>query len=200
MSVSKIDICNMSLAHLGMRGITSLTASTNNPSVIACNKFYDPSRDDVFSNYRWPFATVRGLLAESSSSVLGWDYVYAYPARAATVWAVFDEATVDNKEEQEFETIFIPSINAKVLCSNKATAYAEYTYIVEDTTIFSPNFILAFSYKLGAAMAITLTVNQELGLALATMYAGMISEAKRIGWSERIKIPSQTSSYKTARG
>jgi len=197
MAASKIEICNLALSHLGMQGITSITES--NPSAIACNNFFDKCRDDVFSEYRWPFATVREALVLASDEVLGWTYIYVYPTKASTVWYVFDEGTVDTRHEQEFEVMYIPASDRRVICSEAQYAYAEYTYQVADTTIYSPKFVIALSYRLAASMAHTLTGDASIGLKLMDVYNAILSEAKRIGYSERIKKPSQTSSYQNAR-
>ncbi|NCB43094.1 MAG: hypothetical protein EOM59_10805 [Clostridia bacterium] len=197
----KIDICNLALGHLGMRAITTtmLTANTD-PSAIACNNFYDPARDDTLSEISWSFATVREALTVTTDTVLGWDYIYTYPKNAMTVWCVFDESTVDEKYKQNFEVIYLPSSEKKVVCSDLSDAYSDYTYKVTDTTIYSPKFIMAMSYRLAAAMAHTLTGSVDVGLKLVELHNSVISEAKRIGNVEKIRIPKQTSSYQSSRG
>lgn len=198
MSVSKIDIANMALTHLGMNGITSFTQ--NNPSAIACNTFFVPTRDEVLGESQWPFARVSEALALTNEEVLGWDYCYLYPVKAAGVWNVYDEATVNKKGEQEFEVVYIPDSNIKVICSNLASAYADYTYKINDTSLYNNKFIMAFSYRLAAAMAHTLTGSAEVGLKLMDIYNALISEAKRISGSEKKKKPNQVSSYQESRG
>lgn len=198
MSVSKVSICNLALNHLSANTINSL--SEDSPSAVACNSFYDDSLNDVFSEFQWPFATVRETLVLSSAEVLGWDYVYQYPVKAAAVWSVFDEATVDKKHEQEFETFFIPSQNIRVIGSNLASAYAEYTYKVSDPTIYNAKFVIAFSYRLASAMAFSLTGSEKTGIDLLSVYNAILAEAKRMAYSERLKKPTQTSGYVTSRG
>jgi len=195
---SKIDICNMALAHLGMKAITSITAP--NPASIACNEFFDPSRDDVFSESRWPFASASEPLVLSTETVLGWNYAYAYPVKAAAVWDVYNEGSVSDKEEQEFEVIFKPSSNLRIVCSDLQLAYADYTYILEDTGIYSPKFVMALSYRLAASMSHTLIGSAEVGLKLLDIYGAAISEAKRVSSREKKKKPRQTSSYQDSRG
>lgn len=198
MGVSKIDICNLALGHLGMKSITSLTEGT--PSSIACSNNFNVCRDDVFSEYRWPFATVSEPLVLASETVLGWDYIYTYPIKAARVWNVFDESTVDTMGEQEFDVIFIPSSNRRVICSNLQSAYAEYTYKVEDTSIFDSKFTLTLSYRLAATMAHTLIGSVDVGLKMTELYNQSLSEAKRVAYYERKKKPTQNSAYQNSRG
>lgn len=197
MSVSKVDICNMALAHLGMKSITSI--SENTPSAIACTQFFDTSRDDVLRESQWPFAKVSEALVLTTEEILGWDYVYLYPVRAAAVWAVYDESTYDNKDEQEFEVVFVPATNRKVVCSNLQYAYVDYTYKVVDTSIYDPKFVMALSYRLAASMAHTLVGSAEIGEKLMNIYGLILSEAKRISGSEKKKKPNQESSYVNSR-
>jgi len=199
MSISKTDICNLALNHLAMKSLVNIDTETT-PSATACNLYYEPVRDDTFREFRWPFATVRAALVLTTDEVLGWTYIYLYPVKAVTIWSVFDESTVDDKDTQEYEVIFIPGTNRRVICTQKETAYAEYTYKVEDTTIYDAKFAQAIGYKLAAMLAHQLTGSAELGLKLLEAYQGIVGEAKRISYSERLKKPVQTSSYQNSRG
>jgi len=198
--VTKVDICNLALSHLGMNAITSLTE--DNPSVRACNYFFDPSRDAVFSDYKWPFANVAEALVGVTDTVLQleWQYIYVYPTQAAAVWTVYNESTIKSKDTEEFEVAFQVVNNRKVICSNNITAYAEYTYKVKDTTIFSPNFVILLSLRLASSMAHSLIGDVEVGKDLLTSYTNAVSEAKRISYNERKKKPYQTSAYVNSRG
>lgn len=195
---SKIDIANLALTHLAMNPIRSL--ETNSPAAIACNTYFDSSRDEVLGEAQWSFANAQAALARSTVTVIGWDYVYAYPSKAAAVWAVYDEATVKEKDSQEFEIKLSPTNNVRVICSNLVDAYCDYTHKVEDTSLYSPKFVIALSYRLAAAMAHTLVGSVEVGTTMMTIYNALISEAKRLNASEKIKKPFQRSSYQDSRG
>lgn len=195
---SKIDIANLALTHLGMNPIRSL--ETNTPSAIACNTFFESSRDDVLAEAQWPFANVQTALVLSNITILGWDYVYVYPTKAAAVWAVYDESTVEEKEAQSFEVRFVPSSNQRVICSKLASAYCDYTHKVEDTSLYGPKFVMALSYRLAAAMAHTLVGSVEVGVQMTNLYNVIISEAKRISMAEKKRKPFQRSSYQDSRG
>ena len=197
--VTKVDIYNMALSHLGITAITSLTEDT--PSVRAGNQFYTPSRDAVFSDFKWPFATVKEALVGINDTVLEleWDYVYVYPTQAAGVWNVYNESTIKTKDQEEFEVVFQVANNRKVICSNNVTAYAEYTYKVADTTIYSPNFSILLSLRLASSMAHTLIADVEVGKDLLLTYGNSLAEARRIAYSERKKKPYQVSAYQQSR-
>lgn len=199
---TKLEIFNMALAHLGMKSVASTTGT--DPSTVAANAFYQPSLDDLFREARLPFCTLLAELTTSTATVVGYDYVYEYPTNAATVWSVFDEGTVDRREQQEFEVMLAlvgtASTETKVVCSNLADAYGEYTYKVTDTSLFDPKFTLAFSYRLASNMAHTLIGDVEKGLKLLEISNAILSEAKRINSVEKIKKPIQESGYVNSRG
>ena len=195
---SKIDICNLSLYHLGMKPIASTT--DNNPSARACEAFFNLCVEDMYSEYKWPFATAKELMAETTDEVIGWDKVYAYPIRAARVWYIYNEATTDTKEEQEFECIFIPEYNKRVICTNLEEAYAEYTYKILDPSLFDPKFSMALSYRLASSIAVQLTGDDEKAKAMVEVYNGVLHEAKRLSFVEKRKKPTQNSGYQKSRG
>jgi hypothetical protein len=214
MSQSVTDICNMALAHLGLQPIQDI--SDNSKRALACNQFFNNSRDDVFSEHRWPFCMTIQALALKSYTFPQWQYTYGYPVNAARVWTVFgltgslqvnplDNSmtpvnSVADEESIEYETIYIPEDNIKVIATNEANAYCRYSFVIPDTTIWTPKFNMAFSYRLAAAMAHTLTGDASKGLQLMTLFQGFNSEEKRIGRVETTKKPVQVSGYQKARG
>lgn len=119
---------------------------------------------------------------------------------AATVWTVFNEATETKKDEQDFEVYLIPgSTDEKIIVSNLDDAYMEYTFIVNDTTLWDSKFVVALSYRLAAMMAHVLTGDAAKGKELMNVSIAYIAEAKRIAAIEKLKKPNQTSSYQNSR-
>lgn len=194
---SKLQVYNMALGNLGMQKIYS--TDLTNPSAKACDLYWDQAIEDTFSEHAWGFATVKEQFALVSVDVVGWEYVYAYPPKAAIVHNVFSEANVDYKEEQEFETVFIPDSNKKVICSNEAEAYIEYTYIVQDTTLYSPKFVVAAAFKLAALMAQTLTSDPNIAGAMQQNAGMIVAEAKRLNAKEKLKKANHTNKIVDAR-
>lgn len=186
----------MALVHMGMKTISSLTDT--NPSATAADVFWDNARDDVFSKHRWPFANTKGLLSLLDDTDIEWLYLYAYPSNAARVFYVYNEETFTTKEDEEFEVLYLPASNKRVIATNTELAYGEYTYKVLDTTLWSSDFSLAFSYKLAAMMAPTLS-SSDKGKELSAVYQNLIADAQRLSYQEKIKKPTQTSSTQAAR-
>jgi len=198
-TTSLIAICNMALSHIGAKAIASLAEDT--PSADACNTHWLGCRNAVLREFNWPFARANIILAEVSSATHPeWDYVYGYPASCANVWNVFNEATYDKKEEQNFEVFYSASLNRKLIGSNLAEAYAEYTYKVQDTAIYDNQFSMALSYRLAAAMAHDLMSDPDLGIKMLNIYIALIAETKRVAAYEEKRKPTQTSATLDARG
>ena len=79
-------------------------------------------------------------------------------------------------------------------------AYCEYTTNLTDTTFWDTKFVMAFSYRLAAAIAKTLTGDGSISKDLMLISNGYIAEAKRIAAHEKKKKPTQSQSTKNARG
>jgi hypothetical protein len=188
----------MALSHLGMQKVFTTTPN-NDPRIVACNLYYDDALKDTYEANEWSFATVKDQFAQVDADVVGWSYVYAYPPKAASINYVYSEANVKYKIEQEFEVVYLPDTNKKVVCSDEESAYIEYTHIVEDTTLFSSKFVTALSFKLAALMAQTLTNDPGVSQAMQQNAGLIVQEAQRLNKGEKIKKPEQTNSIVNSR-
>lgn len=195
--MTEVEISNLALAHLGMQEITSLTA--NNPSSEACNLYFDIARDELLEEHRWAFATATEFLTDSTdvSSTLHpqWDYWYAYPSNCAKVWNVYNEGTIDDKEDQDFEKILDHTNSVHVIGSDLDEAIAEFTYKLEDTTLWDQKFIDAFTYRLAGKMGNLLTGDKDGAFVLLQASRQLVNIAKTADFAEKRKKPNQTSSY-----
>ena len=200
MANSILGLYNLALQHLGMKKISS-TGGTD-PSTVALNNYYEPCRNDVYREFKWPFATVQATLNESAvTAPLDWLYAYDHPTEnCAAVWCVFNEATYLDKDDQDYQIMYDPTTASKIICSNLEDAYYECTYIITDPTLWDAKFYLALSYKLAAATAHVLLGDAEKGLKLMEAYNGILAEAKRISSYEKMRKPNQDSSYQNSRG
>lgn len=199
--MTKLEIVNLSLRHQGMLPITQVQLDANvHPSAVAANAYWEPCRDEVLGESEWSFATTTLAMSTVAVSDLKWEYVYSYPTMCVgSVWSVYDEATVDSKDSQEFEVRYVPDESDKCIFTNLQYAYAEFTYKVEDPEIWSDKFAMAFSYRLAASMSPSLSGDSNKGLKLMDIYNVILSDAKRIGSSEKIKKPPEKCSYIEAR-
>lgn len=197
--MTSLQIINLSLVNLGQNVITQALLTANvHPSAIAANLWYEPCRDEVLGANNWSFATVTQTLTALAITDSQWDFVYAYPTVslcASSMWKVFNDATIDTSDQQEFTVKYVPTLGVTAIFSDLATAYAEYTYKVTDTTLWTNEFIMAFSYRLSAAMAKSITGASDNGVLASQTYNNLISEAKRLSFSEKKKKPDEDCKY-----
>ncbi len=208
-TLNTASICNLALSHLGMKAITDIDTDValKNPSAVSLNKHWGPCRNDVFREFKWPFATViepmELMTSVDTDDYPEWQSFYTYPAAACTVWYVYDSSTVSKKHERMFEIVYNPDLKEKVICCNCDTtnaAYCEYTYNVTDPTSWDTKFVMAFSYRLASAICMELVGDEKRALSLMNIYNAILHEAKRIAHSEKKRKPDQSNPIVDARG
>lgn len=194
--VSKIDICNLALAHLGQEGISSLTQDDERARRI--HLFYEPVKAEVLRTHNWAFALVREpLVLLEDPSAPAYPYLYQYPADGLFVRKVF--AGESGRKPFEFKEVYRRRINQRAIQTPAPQAVAEYTRDVQDATQFDPAFVKAFSLALAADLALTLTGDEGLSRLMLTRYAQSLEEARRSNMSEEFQIPPAESVFMEAR-
>lgn len=196
-------ICNIALANIGQGELTDVSTDTG-PEADACRKYYHIARKDVLREHQWAFANVQETLTSTSSvdsdDYPEWMYFYTYPSTALNIWCVFNEATIQEKWEQEFEKVYNPTLNHHIILTNQEDAFAEYTYNLTDVTIFDSKFVMAFTYRLAAMIAKSVVGDDNMANNMMMMSNYHISEAKRVGFAEKKKKIEVSSKYINARG
>ncbi len=199
--MTQLQIINLSLNVLGQNTITQAQLDANaHPSAVAANLWWAPCRDEVQGANNWSFATVTESLTAYNKDDSQWDFVYAYPTMAvSTMWRVFNEGTASTADSQKFTVKNIPTLGVSAIFTDLQYAIAEYTYKITDTSLWTNNFNMAFVYRLAAAMAITITGSGDKGIAASQAYNNLLSEAKRLSFSEKNSKPDDSNSYIAAR-
>ena len=195
--MTKLEIINLSLLHLGQSAITQ-TQLTDNviPSAIVANVFWEPCRDEVLGESNWSFATVTHTLSSLDIEDSEWAKCYSYPTLSVSnMWFVFNTFTYDKKSEQEFTRRHIVTLGVSVIFSDLENAIAEYTYKVTDTLLWDNKFNMAMSYRLASSMALPLGADVDKGLKLLSIANTILGEAKRLNSSEKTRVPDQPQRY-----
>jgi hypothetical protein len=191
------QLCNLALFNIGSNQIVDI--SDNTPEAHACNIFWIPCLQDVYSEHQWAFANAQVVLDQLTNCTPGWAYTYAYPNNVARVWDVYNPCNAKKKEEIEFDTFYIPASGIRCIVSNEPLAICDATYIVPDPLIWDAKFAIAFSERLSAQIAVPLTGDAAVAQAHLIVYTALIAEAKRIGHSEQRKKPNQVHGYRDSR-
>lgn len=190
--ISKIDICNMALAHLGQEPISSL--KQDNESSRRCDLFYEPVKREVLRTHNWAFAASiakLALLPQNTSSE--WSYMYAYPQDCLFLRRVF--GADNNLPNTAFKELYRQDIHARVILCGVAKAQAEYTRDVKDEGLFDPAFVKVFSLALAADLAIALTGDAALAQRTLQKYTLALDEARRCNMTENFEIHSGKSAF-----
>jgi len=192
MAISKVAICNQALANLGKRSIAALDGSDE--SARQCERFYDTTRDAVLRDYPWSFAKRQVALALlSNESVIGWDYVYAYPSDCVRVCKVFTEGSYDPFGGEEFEEFNVGG--ALCVVCDLSEAYAEYTMRIIDVTLFDAQFIKALGFALATDLAVPLTGDAAKRNDMLKLYQSVLPIAKVSAATERNKKSQFSTRY-----
>jgi len=78
MAVTDVDICNLALARLGGKAITTIGESTVNGEL--CDRFYQNTYDKTLRSQKWRCAIKRAELGQSTTPLFEWDFAYPLPS------------------------------------------------------------------------------------------------------------------------
>lgn len=147
---SIVDIWNTALTHIGHR---ATIADPDESSVEAnhCRRFYPLALSVTLERHAWGFATRRATLAEVPNSAAEWSFAYAVPANCVKVRGVMMPGAGRNDKRNPF-VIESNDSGEPVICCDVEDAVARYTYLVSDTSKFTPMFVLALSYDLASML------------------------------------------------
>lgn len=200
MTTDKQGVINLALRILGMNKINNLTGG--DPSTTVMLDFWDTCVESVFESHQWSFANAQAALVETTETVpMGWMFGYESPTtNAAAIWTVYNEGCYDTKDEQDFDTIYIPSAGKVIIVSNLEEAYCDYTHYIADPTKWDKTFVHAVAHFLAASACPLLTGDVDKALKLTQIYSGLIGEVKRIDAYNQTKKARVTSSAVNSRG
>jgi len=200
MAIVKLDICNLALSHIGQDAITQADLDGDlNESARHLNTNFDFSRDFVLRAKGWRFASVKEALVATEDEVSNWDYVYTYPAKCLRINKLFYDTESKDPVPIEFEVVYLPSEDKKVIATGYDDAYIDYNYQVTDPDLFDASFITALAYLLAAKIAKPLTGDNDTAKLMLELYYSLVSDASRLSESGQYMKPKQTSSFEDVR-
>lgn len=192
---SVVDICNYALSHMGKGTIASLSEASE--AARSCSLRYESIRDKSLEDFPWRFAQRQTALSlRSGITIVGWDYVYAYPPNCISVNKVFTPATYNEPEREPFDE-FNPD-GSRSIVTNLASAYAEFTARITDPSLFTSLFVEALSFHLASDLAVKLTGSDGTRNDLLKIYFQKLMEAKTALAGQRYEDAKLAKSY--ARG
>lgn len=164
-SLTRLDIYNMALGHVGTRMLASEREAT--PEAVQCNLFYDRARRAAIRDYPYPFCRRRVRLcriAMPEEYADDWRYAYAMPEEALKI------IRIGNCEDYEIGrlktglAIFCNAESPIALCAVDAPNPSEWDEL----------FAEALSYRLALFIATPLLKNNPGKIQeLAQLYANI---------------------------
>jgi len=165
---SVVDICNLALSNIRAGSINSLTESSLQAQ--QCSLKYPVIRDFLLRAHNWQFAHYIEPLALLTSDVFNWSYTYQYPTDCLGINRLIPNVemftqTDSNYRPRRIEDMYGPDLDrqikyevavvdgVKVILANEAALRVDYRARVEDTSLFDPIFVMAFSWYLAAELA-----------------------------------------------
>jgi hypothetical protein len=144
---SKIDICNLALAHIGQdANISSIDPPEGSADAEHCARFYPIALSMLLESSAWTFSTKRVQLAEVAT-IDPWLHGYSLPADYVKAWRVLPLLATDDHQGVRY------LIENGVIYTDEPQARLVYTWGLTDTTKFSPGFVTALSWLLASYIA-----------------------------------------------
>lgn len=202
---SEVDICNLALAHLGdVANIASIDPPDGSAQADHCARFYPVARNALLEMHDWGFASRRVALAQLGNPTTTWAYCYAQPADLLNTISVLasdatDDTSVAMPQPVTWNDMVMPATGAgsytpqpfvleslddgaDVLLTNQAGAVLRYVAQVQDTTKFSPLFVVTLSWSLASMLAGPILKGQAGEASAARCQAIAFGQDGRSGW------------------
>lgn len=158
---SVVDICNLALSHLGDEAqVSAISPPDGSVQAAQCGRFYPIARDVMLEAHPWSFATKRVALAAVTNDLSDdWEYAYALPSTCLRPLSALYPGVPERVLSTDSDNGSHPYIveagedGTAVLYTNVETAVLRYIDRIEDSSKFSPGFVIAVSRLLAAYLA-----------------------------------------------
>lgn len=205
---SKTNVFNIGFGHLAVKPAAVDTEATVQAGVFS--RVWDFVRRTSLAQTNWGFARVPGealTIAAGYTAPANYLYAYQYPVKAIAVWKVYNPALVSNPSMipdvlaleaqpslmniqqyldhgEPFAVVFNPATGGKIILTNCPDALCEYTYDMQDSTLWSDAFVQLMGYGLAAEGAMPLVGDPDMQEKMSKAYLNAASEAKRLNKAE----------------
>lgn len=183
---SKTGICNLAIGHLGILSELGNVDSDQSAEASACRRFYEATRDELLRKFQWSFATkiqALGLVEENPNTE--WRYSYQYPSDCFLFRRILSGLRVDSRQSRVPYRL-AHGAAGRVIFTDMAEAFGEWTLRITDSDRFPPDFTTAFSFLLASRIAPAISAGDPFGLGEKAFqqYRLAIGEAMAMGLLE----------------
>ncbi|MBW9238351.1 hypothetical protein I6U33_13490 [Pseudomonas carnis] len=196
---SDVEICNIALSRVAhTQPIVSFTEKSKAAEL--CRVFYAPLRELVLQAFPWPFAESVVALASLGSPAPGWAYRYRYPANCLQVRDIVQPGF----RRSLTSDLQIPyrigyDAGGRVIHTDQPEAACRFTFKVEDSTFFDPQFADALAWRLAMDLALPLSSKPDLQQFAAEQYQVALTIAEGSAFEESRDDPEPESEFITVR-
>lgn len=166
MTITKTQIVNQALAHVGETGIADYENDTDRKAQLA-RLFYPQALGELFEALEWSFATKRAELDTPVDDGPLFEFTYAF-----TLPSDF-EAIVETDPSDA-----VWRIENNQLLTDEASIGIVYTFDQTNTARFSAGMVSALSWLLAAKLAMPITRKPEYVTLAMQMYGGVLATAR----------------------
>ena len=194
-TISKVRIANMALSHVGTKStIESLTEDS--AEAHECDLWYDYCRLQALEAYDWNFARKRQTLAlHSDDPPEGvWGFRYQYPADCVALRNIVNPLGPD-ADAIPFEVEMNDTGETKTILTDMEDAVMAYTFNQSVTVMYSPFFVMTFSYLLAHHIAFSLTGKTKIRDTMIGIYDNLILTAPAHNANERVGKPPRDADW-----
>lgn len=196
---SDVEICNMALSRVAYtQPIVSFTEKSKAAEL--CRVFYAPLRELVLQAFPWPFAESIVFLADLGSPAPGWAFRYRYPADCLKVREIVvpgQRTTTTNDQRIPYKIGY--DAGGRVVHTDQPEAACRFTFKVEDSTFFDPNFAEVLAWRLAMDLALPLSSKPELQQFATQQYQRALTKAEGAAFQESQDDPDPESEFIRAR-
>lgn len=200
--VSETLIANMALTHVGAENdIESLDEET--PEAKAVRTWYAFAREQALEAFDWSFARKRVILTlhgdvistTTNEPLAGvWGFRYKYPGDCVVARKI-QHPNAPPDDALPFEIELSLDGTEKTIVTNVENAVLVYTFNQAATNLFTPGFVLAFSFAIAMNIAFTLTSKLTLKKEMERSFATAINHAAANMLNEEVKEPPRDADW-----
>lgn len=159
MPVSKTDIFNLALGHLGVATEVQDPDADRSKEAQACRRFFSIALEETLRDAPWPFAKQYELLAlvTSPTPISEFTYAYRYPANALFVRRILNGSSRIEDSDSRVKYRIGRDASGKLIQTDQAVLatspygpWVEYTYLETNMAAWHPDAALALSFLLGS--------------------------------------------------
>ena len=183
---SKVDICNMALAALGVGDQIVNIDSERSAEARACRMFYLPTLKEVLREGYWPFATKiddLALIEEDPNDE--WGFSYRYPIDCVMFKRIVSGQRTDTRATR-VPTKIVADESGQIIYCDTDEAEAEYTFLADNPEVYPADFVAALAYLLAVRIAPLVTAGDPFGLQAksARLYMAQIDKSRATAANE----------------